>query len=220
MSEEPSTTVEQNPEPSSPAKPSPRLVVAPQPLSPPPEIMSDEEPLPPPPIASEPLRPAGQERTLARSHQAPTPAQHRPSGFQRAMGVMLGVLPVVQKILPLLDGNIASAVSNFLGPTAQSPASRASLVPLENALGQLHAGQLDLRDRIAEQNSSLQRVADHLELVKEATDRNTLEQQELMADLRKMRRKATAFAWVIVALLVVSIAANVFLFLRMQGVLR
>jgi len=218
--EDQSDPAEQDPQSSNPAKPSPRLVVAPQPHSPLPEIRSDEEPLPPPSIPSEPLRPAGQERAIARLHQAPPPAVHRPSGFQRAMGVMRGVLPVVQKILPLLDGNIASAVSNILGPSAQSPASRGSLVPIENALGQMHTEQLELRDRIAEQNASLQRVADHLELVKEATDRNTLEQQELMADLRKMRKKATAFAWVVVALLVVSIAANLLLFLRIQGVLR
>jgi hypothetical protein len=162
------------------------------------------------------------EQTLAPQEKAPAPvpaAAQQPSGFQRALGAVRGVAGVMQKILPLLDGNVAYAVSSLLAPHSQSPGPAANLAPLENALLKLHTEQREMRGQIGEQNTSLKRVADQLEMVKEATDRNTLEQQELVDDLHSMRRRVTVFAWVGLGLLAVSIAVNVVLFLRLQHLL-
>ncbi|MGB7547645.1 MAG: hypothetical protein WBM14_07845 [Terracidiphilus sp.] len=179
----------------------------------------DPELLPTPIHSAIPLRPPTPGRALARPLQPTSPAGP-PSGFQRAMGIMRGVLPLAQKILPLLDGNIASVVSNILGPPPVAQASRVDLAPIEDTLKKMRMEQLELRGRIVEQNTSLKRVADQLEMVKEATDRNTLEQQELMEDLRKMRRKASVFAWVTLGLLAASLLINVVLLLRTAGLLR
>src|SRR5580704_12996857 len=46
-----------------------------------------------------------------------------PTGFQRAVNLVRSALPLVQRILPLLDGNIGTAVSNFLTPP-QRPQSQ------------------------------------------------------------------------------------------------
>jgi hypothetical protein len=78
---------------------------------------------------------------------------------------------------------------------------------------------LDLRNQIAEQNTSLKRVEDQLELVREATDRNTLEQQELLEDLRGVGNKVNRFALIALALLAVSILLNLVLYLHIQRVL-
>ena len=83
----------------------------------------------------------------------------------------------------------------------------------------MHTQQSALRDQLAEQNTSLKRVEDQLEMVREATDRNTLEQQELLEDLKTFSNKAVVFAVIASVLLGVSIVFNVILFLHLQRVL-
>jgi len=68
-------------------------------------------------------------------------------------------------------------------------------------------------------NSSLKRVEDQLEMVREATDRNTLEQQELMEDLKVVGNKVNVFALVALGLLAVSVIINVVLYLHILKVL-
>jgi len=133
-------------------------------------------------------------------------------------------LPFVQKILPLLDGNIGTAVSNVLAPHAHPqphpPAPPAlNLEPLEDGLAELQTQHRDLRNQIVEQNTSLKRVEDQLEMVREATDRNTLEQQELIEDLKSVGAKVTTFAFFALALLAISILVNVILYLHIRRVL-
>jgi hypothetical protein len=108
-----------------------------------------------------------------------------PSGIQRTISAIRAALPWVQRILPLLDGNIGTAVSNMMGPhhRPSPPAQPVNLAPIHDSLAELQSQQLELRDQVVEQNSSLKRVEDQLEMVREATDRNTLEQQELMEHL-------------------------------------
>ncbi len=128
------------------------------------------------------------------------------------------VMPLAQKLLPLLEGNVASAVSNVLAPRSQT-SHPVSLAPIEDSLVKIRLDHREMRDQLAEQNSSLQRVADQLEKVKEATDRNTLEQQELMDNLHRMRKKVVIYAWIGLGLLAAAIAANVIVFLRIQRIL-
>lgn len=154
-----------------------------------------------------------------------------PSGVQKAVSAMRAALPWVQRILPLLDGNIGMAVSNMLAPhhppqPAHPPAPQVNLAPIEDGLAELQTQQLelqtqqrDLRTQLVEQNSSLKRVEDHLEMVREATDRNTLEQQELMEDLKSVGSKVNLFAFIALGLLAVSVLINVLLYLHILRVL-
>ena len=154
----------------------------------------------------------------------PPPPAPPATGFQRAVGAIRSALPFVQKLLPLLEGNVASAVSNILAP--QPPARPAApapppvdLTPLQQSITDLQTKHRDLRDQVTEQNTSLKRVEDRLEMVREATDRNTLEQQELLADLKSMGRKVNVVAAVAIGLLAVSLLLNLALFLHIQRVL-
>lgn len=155
-------------------------------------------------------------RTGSGGAQAPHPiaTASKPSGFQRSVGAIRMVIPIVQKVLPLLDGNIASAVANLLTP--QHRVEPVNLAPLENAVVKLHGENMELRNRMQEHNTMLKRVGDQLDLVKEATERNSIGQQELMDDLNSLRKKVRGFAWAAIVLLVTSIAVNVVLFLRVQ----
>jgi hypothetical protein len=158
------------------------------------------------------------ERTLATPANAPV---HGPSGMQRAVGALRAALPFVQRILPLLDGNIGTAVSNILTPHhhAPPPPPPVNLAPIENGLAELQTQHVELRNQMTEQNSSLKRVEDQLEMVREATDRNTLEQQELVEDLKGVGNKVNLFAFIALGLLAVSVAINVILYLHIVRVL-
>jgi hypothetical protein len=56
-------------------------------------------------------------------------------------------------------------------------------------------------------------------MVREATDRNTLEQQELLEDLKTVGNKVNVYALFALGLLAVSILLNVILYLHIQRVL-
>jgi hypothetical protein len=133
------------------------------------------------------------------------------------MGAIRMVLPVVQKILPLLEGNVASAVANVLLSRPLGPP--VNLAPLENAMEKMQAEHGELRSQIEGQSTGLKRVADQLEMVKDATERNALEQKELVEDLHHFRGRVYAIAWIGLGLLAISIAVNVVLFLRVQRVI-
>ena len=182
--------------------------------------------------------------------RTPPPRYEHPSTFQKAAGMIRHAIPVVQKLLPLLDGNFGSVVSNLLTPPPAPPPPPATalvapppappkldlapiLTPLKENIAELktmhselqvaqkelQATSLELRDQIGEQNNSLKRVEDHLELVREATDRNTLEQQELMEDLKAMGSKVNVVAAIAIGLLAISLLVNMALFMHIQRVL-
>jgi t-SNARE complex subunit (syntaxin) len=130
----------------------------------------------------------------------------------------------VQRLLPLLDGNIASAVSNLLAPHAHShqqapPSPKLDLMPLEDGMAELQTQHQNLRDQVMEQNNSLKRVEDQLEMVREATDRNTLEQQELLEDLKAFGNKVKVVAVIALALVIAGFVMTLVLFLHVQRVL-
>ncbi|HVU45058.1 MAG TPA: hypothetical protein VHD85_02965 [Terracidiphilus sp.] len=142
------------------------------------------------------------------------------TGLQRAMSGLRMAWPFFQKLLPLLDRQVVTTISNFLTPHPHhAPQVQVNLAPIEKNLTELQLRHTELSDQVAEQNSSLKRVEDRLELVREATDRNTLEQQELMEDLKAVGKKVNVIAVVAMVLLAISIAVNVVLFLHIQRVL-
>jgi hypothetical protein len=150
-------------------------------------------------------------------------AGEEPSSLQRAVAALRSALPFVQRLLPLLDGNIATTVSSLLAPRPHSqapqPSAKLDLAPIEDGLAELQTQHQNLRDQVMEQNNSLKRVEDQLEMVREATDRNTLEQQELLEDLKAFGNKVKIV--VIIALLFVAVGffMTLALFLHIQRVL-
>jgi hypothetical protein len=143
------------------------------------------------------------------------------TGMQRAMGVLKQAMPFVQKLLPLIDGNFATAVANLFAPRphATPPSPPVDLAPVHTQLTELQTQHQDLRTQMLEQTSSLKRVEDQLDMVREATDRNTLEQQELIEDLKAVGNKVNLFALLLFAMLIVSLVLNVMLFLHIKQVL-
>ena len=143
------------------------------------------------------------------------------TGMQRAMGVLKQAMPFVQKLLPLIDGNFATAMANLFAPRTHitPPSPPVDLAPVHTQITELQAQNQDLRTQMVEHTSSLKRVEDQLEMVREATDRNTLEQQELIEDLKAVGNKVNLFALLLFAMLIVSLVLNVMLFLHIKQVL-
>jgi len=127
-------------------------------------------------------------------------------------------LPLVQKLLPLLDGNIAMTVGALIAGHPAAPP--VDLQPVERGLAQVQLSHIELTERVSEQGSTLKRVGDQLEQVREATDRNTLEQQELSEHLRSVGKRVVIFAVTGLLLLALSLGINVYLLVQMQHIAR
>ena len=153
----------------------------------------------------------------------PAEAGEEPSSLQRTIGALRSALPFVQRLLPLLDGNIATVVGNLLTPHARpqapAPQIKLDLTPLRDSMAELQTQQQQLREQVAEQNHSLKRVEDQLEMVREATDRNTLEQQELLEDLKAYGNKVRSVAILALLLAAAGVLMTLALFLHIQKVL-
>jgi hypothetical protein len=104
-------------------------------------------------------------------------------------------------------------------PQTTPPPPPVNLVPIESGMARLQVQHRELRDQIVEQNTSLKIVEDQLQQVREATDRNTLEQQELLEDLKSVGTKVNIFAYIGLALLGVSVLLNILLFLQLRHLL-
>lgn len=139
-----------------------------------------------------------------------------PSGLHRTASALRTVVPLVQKLLPLLDGNVASAAANLLAPRLPSRPV-VDLAPLETSLMRLRGDVALIQDRNAQHDVAIKRVDDQLETMKDALERAATEQREVSENLSKVRRSVRAFCVIGVVLLVVSIGMNVALFLFMRG---
>lgn len=144
---------------------------------------------------------------------------------------MRTVLPHLLRLLPLLDGNVGSAVSNLLVPPAPAPPPPppVNLEPVEKGLAELKTQLHSLRAQVSDQDALFQRIESRLKLAEDAAVRNTIAQQELLKglkavgdrveDLKAAGRKSKALAQVTLGLLVLSILLNLVLLMRSLHIL-
>jgi hypothetical protein len=140
----------------------------------------------------------------------------RPSALSRAIGAAKFVLPVVQKVLPLLEGNVASAAANLL---TSSPRP-VDLEPVRTAIGKLQAEQRTLRGQVTDQKILLNSIEADLSTIKEGIERNSLELRELAEDQLNLRRRLTRLVWMIFILLFLSIGFTTLICVRLAYILR
>lgn len=169
--------------------------------------------------AAEPVQPSRPAKTGVPLRPMATPMKSaKASGLQKAVGFVRFVAPVVQKVLPLLEGNVAMVVANLLAPRQQG--SRADLEPIESAVTKMRKDHVDLRLSVADQTAALKRIADQVEAVKGSMERNALETRELTRDVQQFRAKVSILAWVGLGLLVLSIGVNIVLFMQIRHLVR
>jgi hypothetical protein len=153
---------------------------------------------------------------------AEVPSIKLPAGVQRVVSTLRALLPYVERILPLFDGNFGTAVSNLINPQAPAPQlpPPVDLVPFDDSLAELKTQFHELREEAIERDASLQRIGDELDMVRESTDRNTLQQQELHEDLKGLGNKVSFVTMVALGLLAVSVVINTLLYLHIVKILR
>ena len=134
--------------------------------------------------------------------------KEKSSGFQRAIGAARSVLPA---ILPLLEGNVATAATNLLA----SRGKQLDLSPVERALERLQAEQRSLRGDFSDYKVALRSLEDELRIVKAAAEKSAQEQQSLETELRAARRRFAMFAWLGLLLFAIAISIDVFLLVRL-----
>jgi hypothetical protein len=174
-------------------------------VNPPPEPGETRRVMPMPPPPRGPGRAA-----------APSDPPERPTAMQRVMHGIRSALPLAQKVLPLLDGQILTAISNLLAPHIAQPGPAADLKPLEGDLADLRTRHIELYGKVIEQSAAIRRVADRLEKVQEASERNAQDHQELKESVEAVGRRANRVAILALCLLAASVATNVFLFLHFK----
>lgn len=167
-------------------------------------------------VGTQPLRAAIPSRELAKK---PLPIRKPESGaFHKTLGLVKTVLPLMQKALPLLDGNVAAALANLLMPAFQ--AQHVDLGSLEAGVTRLRADHAALQTRMEAQGTALKQVGSRLESLRDSAERLSVEQKELAEELHVLRTRMSVFAWIGLGLLGVLVLVNALLLLRVAGIWR
>jgi hypothetical protein len=158
--------------------------------------------------------------------QPTSPEASDPNAMQRTLVSIRNALPLLQKLLPLLDGNILGAVMGMLSHTPQpqppsppAPPKPVDLTPVEDGLTELKKQNRELRSQVTTQDSAIKHLAEQLDQVREATERNTQEQEDLVDELKMSGKRMNLVAFLAFALLAASIAMNVILYLQIHKLL-
>lgn len=140
--------------------------------------------------------------------------EHR-SGFQRTASAVRTMVPLLQKMLPLLEGNVISAAANLLAPGLMAPTI--DLAPLDASLAKLRGELAAMEVRDAEHERAFKRMDEQLETMKDAIERNAHEQKQAGEELSRIRGRLAAVSAIGLVLLLVSIGVNTALFLYVKG---
>jgi hypothetical protein len=152
----------------------------------------------------------------------------RASGFQRVRTVLNAALPLVERLLPLLDGNFASAALNLVAPRNGPPTPHVDLGPIERALAELQIRQQKLSAQIAAQSLPLDQLREQLvpELqrqiaeLKSATVQAARNQEKMLAALDKIHKRFNRLAVTAILLLAVVLLANLAWLIALRPALR
>jgi hypothetical protein len=145
------------------------------------------------------------------------PSAPKPTVFERALSVAKTVLPYVGKMLPLLEGNVVSAATNFL---ANQPVQEIDLKPLEESISRLQIDQRALTFHTTEQKRAIQRLEDELSTLREAVQKNAADQAELLEHVAKLAKRTSSFMRLVIILLVASILFTALLCVRIAYIIR
>jgi len=144
-------------------------------------------------------------------------AKSKPTKFERVIGVARTVLPLVGKMLPLLEGNMVSAASNLL---LNRPMPEVDLKPLEDSIARLQADHRALAFLTGEQKRALHHLEDEFAAVQEAVEKNAASQAELIESVAQLAKRTSSFMRLVIILLVVSMLFTALLCVRIAYIIR
>lgn len=145
----------------------------------------------------QPLEPLAEEPVRDLTHR-----EDKSPPMWRVLLQLRVLLPYLSRLVPLLDG------------TAHQ--SAASSQELHKSLADLQSGHREIRGQFQDQVVELKRVEEQLERLREASERNTLEQQELIEDLKSFGGTIKALALLGLVLLLANSGLIIFLLVRLR----
>jgi hypothetical protein len=165
-----------------------------------------------PSIAQRASAPSQTSSALAMANRADGKA----TGFQRARSALSTALPLVERLLPLLDGNFASAALNLVAPRNAPPAAHIDIGPIERSLAEVQARQQKISSQLAAQSLPLDQLREQLvpELQRQVAElrfssvQAVQNQEKTLAALEKIHKKFNRFALAAVLLLAAILLAN------------
>ena len=138
------------------------------------------------------------------------------SSIWRSLMHLKLLLPYIGKLLPILEGNSSTALTP--APTAKLDLSemRTAVESVNRGFLDLQAGNRDIRTQVQEQSTQLRRIDDQLLRLRESTERNTMEHQELVEDLRSASKlvRGLSTAMIVLLLVVTAMVASMLLHWR------
>jgi hypothetical protein len=145
------------------------------------------------------------------------PIPPKPSKLERAMSVAKTVLPLVGKMLPLLEGNVVGAASNLF---ANRQMQEVDLKPLEESISRLQSDHRALAFHSNEQKRAIQRLEDDFAALQESVQKHAADQAELIEHVAKLAKRTSSFMRLVTILLVVSILFTALLCVRIAYLIR
>lgn len=143
------------------------------------------------------------------------PGQRASTG-QKTVGVLKAILPLAMKILPLLDGQYGTVVSNLVGVQTTPRHVAQTVLPLQEGIAQLEKQHIELRAQVAGQTTALKQIDEQIESVRKLTVQTAEEQQNLTARMEGMNRKMNVVALVGLVVLAALIAVNVVVYVHIR----
>jgi hypothetical protein len=145
------------------------------------------------------------------------PIPPKPSKLERAMSVARTVLPLVGKMLPLLEGNVVSAASNLF---ANRQMHEVDLKPLEESISRLQSDHRALAFHSNEQKRAIQRLEDDFAALQGSVQKHAADQVELIEHVAKLAKRTSSFMRLVTILLVVFILFTALLCVRIAYLIR
>lgn len=124
-------------------------------------------------------------------------------GFWKLLGKARATLPVIAKILPLLDRGIVSALTQVPSVLSSASPSAPNTKALERSLSELQLVQRELRTNVQNHNLQLKRLEEHLIRVREEVEQSVQEQQEKIDEIRSATSKVKTIVTIGFVLLLV-----------------
>lgn len=140
----------------------------------------------------------------------------RTPGLHRARTVLNAALPLVERLLPLLDGNFASAALNLVAPRPDSTTPRVDLGPIERSLAEMQIRQQKISSQLSAQSLPLDQLRDQLvpelqqqvEALKLTMEQASRNQEKLQAALDRFQQRFNRLAVAGILLLAACLLAN------------
>ena len=126
------------------------------------------------------------------------------------------LLPYIGKLLPMLDTNLSTALTPAVAPRLDLTEVNRSVADVTRGFQDLQAGHREIKSYVQDHTIQLKRIDDQLIRLRESTERNTMEHQELVEDLRSASKLVRTLSTVMIVLMVAVAAMTVFMLTRVH----